>query len=449
MLARLGRWIDARVVGGVLAALGLALLAPGDPLTSALALESLAAAFWIWSRASADGWAQVARWSWLRRPATALWIAYAAHAAAPGWSHDALIPARGLVPLLMVVEAVAVVWAGLELLAALPLARHFSDLPGPLLGARPWLPVILPSAGFLLLWRQSMHWNGVPEVRQAAVLLLLVTALLGALRAFARRQWTASLRWLAVTDCALAAILVAEKTVPSDASFLLWFACCGGHAFLLAGELHGAAPRRGPFMTRLWRAASWTALACLSWPALLAVTEAAHPGFRPLLTGVAAVAVALAAWITVGRMTTAPERRMIVRANPIMTFGQIGAWLVLVAGPTALMFAWWAGFEPPAHVSLAMLLPALAGGAGAVLSRQGHGRPFFGALRRAGGAMPPIAGALFRAVVRLEQWVVRQLGRVTRGVTGAINDLHTGDPQEYLLFLVGLAVLVVMLPLLQ
>ncbi len=429
--------------------LGLALLAPGDPLASAIGLEALAAAFWIWSRASEDGWAQVTRWSWLRRPATALWIAVAAHAAAPSWSHGALVPLGGLVPLLMRIEAVAVVWAGLELLAALPLARHFSDLPGPLLGARPWLPVILPSAGFILLWRQSMHWNSVPEVRQVAVPLLLVTALLGALRAFARRQWTASLRWLAVTDSALAAILVAEHAVPPRSSFLLWIAACGGHALLLAGELHGAAPRRGPFMTRLWRAASWTALACLSWPAILAAMSPAHPVTRLIQTALAVVATTLAAWISVGRMTAAPERRMMVRSSSGVTLGQIGALAVLGAGPLALSLAWWTGFEPSPRATLLVLLPALLGGGAAVLARQGHGQPFFRLIRKAGTVTPPIAGALFRGFIRLEQKLVAVLVRISRAVTEAVNDLHTGDAQEYLLFVVGLAVLAVMLPLLQ
>jgi len=80
-----------------------------------------------------------------------------------------------------------VVWAGLELLAALPLARSFSDLPGPFIAARAWLPALLPAAGFLILWRHDTHWVDVLVVRRVAVALLLVTAFLGALRAYARR----------------------------------------------------------------------------------------------------------------------------------------------------------------------------------------------------------------------------------------------------------------------
>src|SRR3989442_1253452 len=83
----------------------------------------------------------------------------------------------------------------LELLAALPLARPFSDRPGPLLAIGPWLPLVLPAAGFLVLWRQAAHWTPVPWVRASAVSLLVLTAFLAALRAFSRGQWTATLRW--------------------------------------------------------------------------------------------------------------------------------------------------------------------------------------------------------------------------------------------------------------
>ena len=131
------------------------------------------------------------------------------------------------------------VWAGLELLAALPLARPYSDLPGPLLEVRPWLPVMLPAAGFAVLWRQAPHWTQIEAVRNAAVTLLLLTAVLASLRAFARRQWVASLRWITISDSALAAILVARGVDPR-VSALLWFAAFGGHAYLLAGELRGS-----------------------------------------------------------------------------------------------------------------------------------------------------------------------------------------------------------------
>ena len=41
------------------------------------------------------------------------------------------------------------------------------------------------------------------------------------------------------------------------------------------------------------------------------------------------------------------------------------------------------------------------------------------------------------------------IGGMFRGATSPLHDLHTGDAQEYLLFLVGLGVLALVLPLLQ
>ena len=95
------------------------------------------------------------------------------------------LQSHGAIALFRLVEAAAVVWAGLELLAALPLARAFSDLPGPFLGMRPWLPALLPAAGFAVLWRHSRHWIDVPEARSVAIVLLMITAVLAVLRAYA------------------------------------------------------------------------------------------------------------------------------------------------------------------------------------------------------------------------------------------------------------------------
>src|SRR5206468_3852728 len=168
--------------------------------------------------ADEDAAEQVDRWSWVRRPATALWLAFAIHATFPilAGGHPPPLAGRGALALFArgampgslgmfrLIESAAVAWAGLELLAAL--------------------------------------------------------------RAYARRTWTASLRWLVVTDCALAALLVAGGAIAPTASLLLWLAACGGHVFLLAGEQRGAAPRRGAQLTRLWRAASGLALTSLAWP---------------------------------------------------------------------------------------------------------------------------------------------------------------------------------------
>src|SRR5207245_6054117 len=105
-----------------------------------------------------------------------------------------------------------------------PLVRAFSDLPGPFLGVRMWLPALLPVAGFTVLWRHAERWTSVPAVRQTAIVLLVITAVLAVLRAYARRTWTASLRWLVVADCAFAAELVAGGAIVPAASLLLWVA---------------------------------------------------------------------------------------------------------------------------------------------------------------------------------------------------------------------------------
>jgi hypothetical protein len=52
-------------------------------------------------------------------------------------------------------------------------------------------------------------------------------------------------------------------------------------------------------------------------------------------------------------------------------------------------------------------------------------------------------------IVDLERRALMVPGRLGRALLGASRDLHTGDAQEYLLFLVGLSVLAVLLPLLR
>ncbi len=453
---------DPRRLGIALCIVGAALLWVRSLLAGAIGIELIGAAFWCWARAADDAPEQVMRWSWVRRPATALWLAFAIHAAFPvlAHGHGPPLPARGVlqamhggatvawVALFRVIEAGAVVWAGLELLAALPMARAFSDLPGPFLGTRIWLPALLPAAGFAVLWRQSEHWIDVPFVRLTAMVLLTVTAVLAVLRAYARRSWTASLRWLVVTDCALAALLVAGNRVTPLASLLLWFAACGTHVFLLVGELRGSAPRRGVQLTRLWRAASWTALASLAWPAMIA-----H-GVRPsrvnaLIVPGIAIATAIAAWLSVARMHSAEERRKVMRPDPALTSSHAAAIAVLMLGPLALAVAWWGGFEPPWRSSLLALAPAAVGGWLAVLARQTRTRAVWERLGTQGDAPRALAQRIFELVVHVERRVLAALRQVTGGVTGAIHDLHTGDAQEYLLFLVGLGVLAMVLPLLR
>jgi len=441
--------------GGVLCALGFVLIGWPSLFAAALGLELVAAAFWCWARAAEDRAEQLPRWAWLRRPASALWLAAGLHAVVRDTGLGVQPAFQTLPGVVARVEALAVLWGGLELMAALPLARPFSDRAGPLGATGPWLPVMLPAAGFLVLWRHAALWTDLPDVRTAALVLLLVTACLAALRAFGRRPWTASLRWLAVGDCALGGALVALRAVPADAALLLWLGACGGHALLLAGELGGAATRRGPRPHRLWRVAAWTALASLSWPVLSTLGFGPPDVANPAFALAAAAAVALAAWVSVGRLVEAPERRTMVRREAAVPLIQIGAVATLAAGPVALAIAWWSGFEPSWTDSLAALTPAIAGGwaAGIGGRRSLAERPTLAGLaprvaargRRARRA----ARAAFDSIVAFERRLVAVLGRIAFALIAPARDLHTGDAQEYLLFLAGVAVLALVLPLLR
>jgi hypothetical protein len=456
---------DPRLTGGLLATAGLALLGFPSLWLSALGLEAVALAFWVWARADAAAEEQMRRWSWLRRPAQALWIAAAVHAVAPMLSHTS--PGlHGTLRMLTRVEAAAIVWAGLELLAALPLARPFSDLPGPLLRIRPWIPVLLPAAGFVVLWRQAAHWERVPEARAIAAVLLLVTTLLATLRAFGRRQWTASLRWMVVADSALAGMLVALGTVAEEMTFLLWLAACGGCAFVLAGELRSAAPRRGAALARWWRIAMWVSVTSLAWPVLLATGFGTLSGPRWLYFLAVGIPVALTSWLIVRRMVRAPERRLVPRPGQAVTLSHIGAVLTLGLGPLALLGAWWSGLEPGWPGSLVALAPSVIGGwlgmiperadrARARAARDPVGAPAPARPALAGATLPRLgrlaraaARTVFRLVIALEQRLVAIVFGFARTLVSPLRDLHTGDAQEYLLFLVGLTVLALVLPLL-
>src|ERR1043166_6192075 len=214
-------------------------------------------AFWLWSRALPDRGEQLARWSWLRLPAMALWLAAALFLALPELraifapipggpaggpvtpppllpaplsllrAPTALPPAplpisRDPMALLRTLASLAVLWAGLELMAALPQSRPFPDLTGPARPVGPWLTALLPVTGFLVWWRQAGLWTAAPLVREIATLALTLAALLAALRAFSRRSLTATLRWLVVYDSALASMLVARDVVPGGIAALLW-----------------------------------------------------------------------------------------------------------------------------------------------------------------------------------------------------------------------------------
>jgi len=450
--ARLGRIAvtvnpGARISGGILSVAGLVLVWLPSLWAGALGMELLAAAFWCWARAAPDRREQLGRWTWLRRPATAMWLAAAAAVVSDQVTAGHGFVAISVTRMLDTVQALGVVWAGLELLAALPLARPFAERGGPLLGIGPWLPVLLPSTGFALLWRHVVHWTSVPLVRRGALLLLILTAVLATLRAFSRQRWVASLRWLIVADCVLAGALLGLSVVPSDVSLMLWVAAAGGHAALLAGELRGMAPRRVAASHVLWRVSGWLSLTTLSWP-LLVTLGFGPPGLRNRGFAIpTAFAVGLAVWVMIRRMVEAPERRAMVRRESAVSLSRVTAALTMVVGPLALVMAWWNGFEVPLQVAGLALAPSLVPGVAAWWFER---HPQVAAQSWARGAIARAAATnLFRATVAIERRLVAVFGGLLRGLLAPSRDLHTGDAQEYLLFLIGLSVLALIIPVLR
>jgi hypothetical protein len=431
------------LAGGLLCAAGLALVAFPASIAPALGVELLAAGFWWWARAGAEPERQVPRWRWLRRPATALWLAAAIELTLPGGGGPSVPPAT--LAFAARIEAIAVVWAALELLAALPQARPFSDLPGPLVGHGPWLPALLPAAGFVLLWRQAPRWLDVDEVRVGAGLLLLLTAVLAALRAYGRRRWTAALRWMVVFDGALAGVLLASRAVTSWIAVVLWAAACGTHTYLLAAERGGSTPRRGPVLALIWRATAWVSTAALGWP-LLAAAGSESPRRAALILVLGGLPVALGSWVNVARLTEAPERRAFARPPSGLMLSRTAPAILLAGVPVALASAWWVGFAPRGDFALLALAPAALGGGLALLTLR-PARP--GPAARAGQAARHGARRLFRAVVGFERTLVATAARLVGALGVPLRDLHTGDAQEYVLFLVGVAVLAILLPLLR
>src|SRR5262245_3255099 len=440
---------DPALGGALLCAAGFALIGWPSLFAAAAGLELFAAGFWAWARGAEDRREQLPRWAWLRRPALALWLAAGLQAVSGNRGLGMLAPLSTPTGALARVSAIAVVWGALELMAALPLVRPSAVRPGPLAAAGPWLPVMLPAAGFLLLWRHADYWARVPEVRLAAAVLMIATAALAALRAFSRREWTVSLRWLVIVDSVLGGALVALRVVPDDAALLMWMGACGGHSLLLASELSGGGAWRGERPRRLWRFAVWTALASLSLP-ILTTLGFGPPGVaQPILALVAAFAVMFAALVSVRRMAVEPERRTIVRRESAIPLAQLGALACLFAGPLALLFSWWGGYAPGVIDTIVSLVPAALGGWTAGLladprsTAQTRWVTGFGTFAR------QAALVLFHGVLGAERLLRRVLGRIAFALTAPARDLHTGDAQEFLLFLVGVAVLAVVLPLLR
>jgi hypothetical protein len=440
----------AGFIGALLCIAGLALIPRPPVWAAALGVELMATAFWWWARAAEDPGRHVARWNWLRRPAAALWLAAAIQSASPGYAYGIGF-APGSLEFWRLIVAAAIAWAGLDLVAALPLARPFSDLPGPLIASRRWTPVVLPSAGFIILWRHQPLWAAVEPVRTIAAALLLLTAVLAALRAFGRRSWTASLRWLVVGDGALAGLLVAVNAVPWPVSVMLWACAAGSHAFLLAAELRGARPRRGAALSALWRTTTWITLAALAWPMLLALGPSRGLALDILLYLAAAVPVGLACRVTVGRMVEAEERRTVMRRDPGVPPGHLIPLLLLAGAPTAIISVLWTVLKPDWLSATLAFVPAVIGGAiglaGILAPPNLEALPHDGP--RPGRRADVFARAVFRAVVEFERRLVSAGRRLGLALTAPLRDLHSGDAQEYLLFLIGVSVLAIVLPLLR
>jgi len=60
-----------------------------------------------------------------------------------------------------------------------------------------------------------------------------------------------------------------------------------------------------------------------------------------------------------------------------------------------------------------------------------------------------LARVTFNAVITIERAVVSFVGRIAEGLASPLRDLNSGDAQDYLLFVVGLSVLMLVLPLLR
>ena len=60
-----------------------------------------------------------------------------------------------------------------------------------------------------------------------------------------------------------------------------------------------------------------------------------------------------------------------------------------------------------------------------------------------------VATLAYRGILGIERRLIALLARVARLLLAPSRDLHTGDAQEYLLFLIGLSVVALFLPLLR
>jgi hypothetical protein len=440
------RWA-ALLLGGGMAGIWLPNLG-----LDAVALECVVTAFWLWSRRAEDAELHVRRWSWLRRPAAALWLAFALAAVSGGGEAARVLRSDpmefGVREALQWGAALATWWCALELLSAPPFLRPYPDWIGPHARAGSWLPLVLPLCGLAAALRASRLWVGVPGLGPLLATLLLSGALLAVVRAFARPVWTGNLRWLACADASLAAALLALGRAPVAGVLLLLVAAFGTRALLLASEARGADMRRTRASRALWRFVSWLAGGGLAWAVGLELTDAGG-GFAAVAMLVAPLVGALGAWITVRRLVAAPERRAHPRSAgvPIVQFALgLGltwcalAGLVLVGGRAIVAGGGWAA------ITLALLL-GVAGAAPRLMHRIGG--PVVTAMGSVGGRSRSLARAAYHALVRLVAAAVGMVGALGRALLMPLRDLHTGEAQEYLLLLLAFTVVAMVLPLLR
>src|SRR5262249_40715596 len=185
-----------------------------------------------------------------------------------------------------------------------------------------------------------------------------------------------------------------------------------------------------------------------AWP-LLADAAFSEHRFHPVEFFVLAAPVLLASALWLNRVVEAPERRsMARREDRVPRVSRLGAVATLLAGPASLAWARAQGWSVSSTAGFFAAIPAVlawwpvrrllpapeAGGAGRE-SVAGGPRDF--------------ALSTFRAVAVIERQGAAAIATVARALGAPARDLHSGDAQEYLLFLVGVAVLPLLLPLLR
>ncbi len=445
------RWARLRVPSTRLAWALLALAVGASWLpnlgANAVGVEALATAFWLWARRQESASIQVQRWRWLRRPASAMWLAFGLTTV--GALVPTLIPpgrGAGLPEAVHWAAAAAALWAALDLMAALPVARPYPDWQGPHAGQGPWLTLAAPLIGLGVLWRTSDLWGPLPELRTVAAATLLFCALIAAIRAFGRVQWLSSLRWLAVADTALGGVLLSLGVVPQPAALLLAGAAIGARAVLIVSELHGAASRRGSAFTALWRVVTWSAGGGLAWAVALSLGEAPR-GLAALGLAPLGLVAAIAAGVAVSRLVPAPERRSLSRLGGgsfrLAVLGVVLLWCV-AAGIASVLRA---TFPVLDRSQLAVLIAVAAGGLLGGLGLHLTG-PLVRHVEGAEKRTRLLARSTFQSLVRSERALIRLVSETGGRLLLPLRDLHTGDAQEYLLLLLALAVAALLLPFL-